>query len=253
MTVVQNLNDSLDDYAVREQAGKDLLDLLSADYFASYVWDDDGRNFARPVFLNMSPENLALYEQYFQYNDPITFKLQPYRRAVSVNEVIDQKDLLNTEFFTDFLDKDGLFHGINIYVYDNGNKNIGDFRIWRGKKKSNFSRSDLKILDMIAPHFRNAMRNIEFAKHLPPTLDLDDICKKLADEYSLTKREREIAVAVLHGKSDRQISSEKNISVATLRTHLRHIFHKVDVGSRAELCGRVVFDHGHESRSQRLT
>ena len=245
LSVIQHLNDSLDDYAIREQAGRDLLDLLSADYFASYVWDDDEDEFGKPVFLNMSPANLELYEKYYQFHDPITFKMQPYRRAVSVNEVIQQPDLINTEFFNDFLAKDGLYYGINIYVYDRGDKNIGDFRIWRSKTRENFDRTDLKMLDLIAPHFRNAMRNIAFAKHLPPSVDLEEIERNFADRYGLTARERDIALAVLEGHPDKVISDQKHISIATLRTHLRHIFEKVGVSSRAELCSRAIFQQNH--------
>ena len=155
-------------------------------------------------YLNMSPQNLRLYEQYYQFHDPITFKMQPYRRAVSVNEVIAQQDLINTEFFNEFLAKDGLYYGINIYVYDKGNRNIGDFRIWRSRKRDNFDRRELEILDMIAPHFRNAMRNILFAKHRIPALDLDEIRSILTEGYLLTPRELDVASAMLEGLPDKK-------------------------------------------------
>ena len=241
LSVIQNLNDSLDDSVIRANAGNDLLDLLSADYFASYIWDEKMETFTQPVFLNMSEENLELYEKYYQFHDPITHKLQSYRRAVSVNEIIEQKDLVNTEFFNDFLKKDGLYYGINIYVYDNGNKNIGDFRIWRSKDKDNFSQNELKILDMIAPHFRNAMRNISFAKHTPPSIDLERIQRNMANEYGLTKRELMVATELLGGRNDKVISKKLYISNATLRTHIQHIYNKVRVNSRAEFCNKVLF------------
>ena len=239
LSVIQHLNDSLDDYAVRERAGRDLLDLLSADYFASYIWDEQASVFSRPVYLNMLRENLKLYEQYYQFHDPITFKMQPYRRAVSVNEVMAQQDLINTEFFNDFLARDGLYYGINIYVYDNGNRNIGDFRVWRSRKRENFDRRELEILDMIAPHFRNAMRNILFAKHRIPALELDEIRKSLCDAYSLTRRELDVATAILEGLPDRKISETLHISMPTLRSHVQHVFGKLDVNSRTEFCSKV--------------
>ena len=242
LSVIQHMNDSLDDHAVRERAGHDLLDLLSADYFASYIWDDERSEFGKPVYINMTRENLALYEKYYQFHDPITYKLQPYRRAVSVNEVMKQEDLIHTEFFNDFLQRDGLYYGINIYVYDKADRNIGDFRIWRSRGRDNFTKRDLKILDLIAPHFRNVMRNISFAKHVPPAVELEEIERWFADEYGLTNRELEITMAILHGHTDRVICDLKNIAAPTLRTHLRHIFEKVGVGSRAELCGKAIFD-----------
>ena len=251
LSVIQHMNDSLDDQAVREQAGRDLLDLLSADYFASYVWDDELSEFAKPVYLNMTRENLELYEKYYQFHDPITHKLQPYRRAVSVNEVMKQEDLINTEFFNDFLQKDGLYYGINIYVYDKGDRNIGDFRIWRSRKRDNFTREELKILDLIAPHFRNVMRNISFAKHVPPALELQEIERWFADEYGLTSRELEITMAILEGHADKVICDMKRIAAPTLRTHLRHIFEKVNVRSRAELCSKAIFNSKQIAQSSR--
>ncbi len=239
LSVIQHLNDSLDDQVIRRRAGRALLDLLQADYFASFVWDEEGGVFDRPVFLNMSPDNLKLYEQYFQFHDPITFKMQPYRRAVSANEVMKQRDLIRTEFFNDFLAVDGLYYGINIYVYDNGNRNIGDFRIWRSRKRENFNRRELQILDMIAPHFRNAMRNILFAKHQIPSLDLEEIRRQLADQFSLTPRELEVACAVLEGGSDKSICRTLHISLPTLRSHIQHLFDKLSVNSRTEFCSKV--------------
>ena len=241
LSVIQHLNDTLDDTSTREQAGHGLLELLSADYFASYIWDDQTHSFVKPVYINMSLDNLSLYEQYYQFHDPITLKMQPYRRAVSVNEVIDQRDLVNTEFFNDFLAKDGLYYGINIYVYDKGNKNIGDFRIWRSHKRDNFGQQELDILDMIAPHFCNAMRNIAFSKHLPPSLDIDDIKKNLADKYHLTRREQDVAITILEGKCDKSICRDLHISLPTLRTHIQHIYSKLAVKKRTEFCNKVLF------------
>jgi DNA-binding NarL/FixJ family response regulator len=244
LSIIQHLNDSLDDKTIREKAGKELLDLLSADYFASYIWDEDTGKFTNPVFLNMSAENLTLYEQYYQFNDPITYKMQNYRRAVSVSEIMSQKELINTEFFNDFLNKDGLYYGINIYVYDNADSNIGDFRVWRSRKRDQFNQDDTKILDLIAPHFRNAMRNISFAKHSPPSLEIEDISRTLIDKHSITKRELDVAIAILQGKPDKTISNELNISMPTLRTHLQHIYKKLAVNSRTEFCSRILF-HNH--------
>lgn len=242
LLVAQGLNDGLDDRPVRERAGRGLLDLLSADHFASYVWDHESRAFARPVCINMEPDNLQQYDSYYQFHDPITYKLQPYRRAVSVNEVMEQRKLIRTEFFNDFLHKDGLYYGINIYVYDTDNNNIGDFRIWRKKHRDNFGRRDLEILDLIAPHFRNAMSNIALARNAPAASVREQVRRRLSDDFGLTRREREIALEVLDGQSDKSICSRKHISMSTLRTHLRHVFDKLDIKSRSELCGRALFE-----------
>ena len=51
----------------------------------------------------------------------------------------------------------------------------------------------------------------------------------------LTTREREIALAVSDGKSNRQVADMYAISEATVKTHLTNIFRKLDVSDRVGL------------------
>jgi RNA polymerase sigma factor (sigma-70 family) len=52
---------------------------------------------------------------------------------------------------------------------------------------------------------------------------------------SLTRREREIALAVGDGKSNRQIAELFEISEPTVKTHLTNIFRKLDLKDRVGL------------------
>lgn len=51
----------------------------------------------------------------------------------------------------------------------------------------------------------------------------------------LTLREQEVLQLVLSGKANRKIAEELFISESTVKTHIRNIFSKYDVSSRAEL------------------
>jgi len=144
---------------MRKEILEDLLCLLESDYVASYIWDKDRKIFDQCVFLNMSPDTIASYNTYYRFHDPITPLLKKRRRATFVCEVMAQEELEKTEFFNDFLIKDGLHHGINVYAYD-GLLNIGDLRVWRVKKRPEFDVREKVILNAVLPHFRNALRNI---------------------------------------------------------------------------------------------
>src|SRR6516164_5180326 len=150
------LAEDLAEHNVREALGHGLLELLQADYYASYVWQDDARRFDHAVYLNMDPKNLANYEAYYQYHDPITFKLQARREATLVTQVMPQRELMRTEFFNDFLARDGLHWGVNAYSFA-GNRNIGDVRIWRGRQRENFDAHTLELLRLIEPAFTGAL------------------------------------------------------------------------------------------------
>ncbi len=122
-----------------------------------YVWDADETRFQSRVSINMSDRNLAAYDSYYQFCDPITPLLQRRRKATGVSEVMPRHRLVRTEFFNDFLARDGLHYGVNYYAYS-ANRNIGDLRIWRGRRKEDFARRDLDILDAVGSAFNNAMR-----------------------------------------------------------------------------------------------
>jgi hypothetical protein len=99
---------------VRERVGCGLLDLLKADYYASYVWDEAANRFGGRVTLNMDDDNLRSYEAFYQYHDPITFALQARRVPTLVAQVMPQRELMRSEFFNDFLARDGLHWGVNV-------------------------------------------------------------------------------------------------------------------------------------------
>lgn len=141
---------------VRERVGYGLLDLLKADHFASFVWDEAARRFGGRVTLNMSDDNLQSYEAYYQFHDPITYALQARRVPTLVTQVMPQRELMRSEFFNDFLARDGLHWGVNAYSYVDG-RNIGDLRIWRGKSRENFDAHTLDLLRLIEPAFTGAL------------------------------------------------------------------------------------------------
>ena len=241
--VIEQFNDQLDDIHIREKAGLGLLDLLRADYFASYISDHRIGVYTKPVFVNMSGENLASYQSYYQYRDPITAKMRSCRRAVSVNEVMDQRKLISTEFFNDFLKKDGLYFGINSFIDFNSHQNVADLRIWRSKAGGNFESQDLRILEVITPHFRNAMCNMAMARDHLEDRGLDAIKRRLVDEYRLTPRELNAAEGILQGNCDKVICASLNVSLPTLRTHIQNIYAKVKVSSRTEFCSALLLNH----------
>lgn len=242
VAVMRALTHAYDDVEMRERVGRHLLDLFDADYYASYVWNIETQIFESRVSLNMDPDNLGRYESYYQYRDPITPLLQQRLRATAVVEVLPQEDLMRTEFFNDFLARDGLHHGMNFYAYD-GRRNIGDIRIWRRRGKDNFDRRDLDLLDAIGPSFTNALKTVgrirasarDFAavRRLPTA-------EELMRRNGLTAREADIALLAATGRTDAEIAEAAAISPATVRTHMRHLFEKTAVNSRTALVARLL-------------
>lgn len=220
------LSEDIAEREVREAIGGHLLELLQADYYASFVWQEASKTFGKAVILNMDPSNVANYDAYFQYHDPITFKLQARREATLVTQVMPQRDLMRTEFFNDFLARDGLHWGVNAYSFV-GNRNIGDVRIWRGRRRENFDAHTLELLRLIEPAFTGALTRAGGGA-------------AAADESSVLKlsvREFEIARMIAGDLSDKEIARRLQVEVSTVRTYLKRIFDKLGVRRRSGVAG----------------
>jgi len=240
LQIAETLSAGRDSKTLRQEIAGDLLELLRADYFASFIWDEDRQLFDKAVFLNMTSENIQRYQDYYHQCDPITPTLQRRRKATLVSEVMPQEDLERTEFFNDFLMRDGLHHGINLYAYD-GNLNIGDLRIWRAKRRPRFGKREAVLLNTLLPFFRNALIHAKTVEGLGArSITLDR--KYMKTRHYLSRRESDIALLVCKGLTDPEIANALGISFSTVRTHLKHLFLKLDVTTRTEMICALLED-----------
>lgn len=222
---------------IRTRVGALMLDLLGAQHYASYVWDDDRRRFDGGTWINMEAGNLARYEAYYQYHDPITPTLQQHRRAVRVSDVMPQNELVRTEFFNDFLARDGLHWGVNLYAWSEG-RNIGDMRIWRDRRRQDFTRDDLELLDLVRPAFVAALRRSGPAEP-EHEASASPASPASGTQALLSARERQIAELAARGLPDKDIARRLGISISTVRTHLDHAFRKLEVNNRMMLVHKL--------------
>lgn len=224
---------------VRTKAGEEILRLLKADYFASYFWDASRTMFGGRVSINMDDSNLQAYDDYYQYRDPITFKLQSLKVPTLVRQVMPQRELERTEFFNDFLKKDGLQYGLNLFAYDN-DINIGDMRVWRSGRREDFSQQSIEVLQMIYPAFARALAR---ARRKQASSSGGAGKGTEAPLLKLSARERQIAAMIAQGLSDKQIAQSLNIEFSTVRTHVAHLFEKLGARNRAQVVA-MLLAHG---------
>ena len=197
----------------------DVIRLLRGDFGASYVWDARKDRFDEAVSFNMERSNLRRYEEWYQFRDPMTFELRARRRATLVDDVIPREILVRTEFYNDFLARDGLHHGVNLFVFD-GDRDLGDFCIWRAQGRPDFCDRDLDLLDALEPHLRRALLR----------------CGGCA---GLTPRESDVAALVARGCTDRDIARILGIGFGTVRTHITNAMSKTGCSNRAELAAAI--------------
>jgi DNA-binding CsgD family transcriptional regulator len=82
----------------------------------------------------------------------------------------------------------------------------------------------------------SSMDAYEVARHALSTV-LDQVA---GTDSPLTPREREVLILIAEGKSDREIGDALFVSRRTAATHVRNLFAKLDVHSRAEAAAWAV-------------
>ena len=212
--------------AMRQELARPLLGLLDADFYASYVWDDDAGCFAHGVSFNVSPVHGQIYEDRFQYDDPLTPVLKARRVPTRVTDVLAQRELLATSFFNEFLRPDGLHWGVNAYAHE-GQRHLGDLRIWRRRGRADFDADDLGLLHLIYPALVRA---------LPERRALAAL---LVESLGLSLREAEVAALAYEGLADKDIARALQIGFTTVRTHLASIFRKLGCEGRTRRTHRL--------------
>lgn len=194
----------------------DVVRLMRADYASSYVWDRKKQQFGEGIGYNIEPDHASKYHRYYQYRDPFTAQLRTRQTATLVEEVAPYRALQRTEFYNDFLLPEGLRHGINLFLFD-GDKDLGDFRLWRAPDSPPFGERERVLLDSLTPFLRRAM------------------IRSHNSLEALSRREREVAFLVAKGCRDREIGALLSISFTTVRTHLRRAMEKKGCANRTEL------------------
>jgi DNA-binding CsgD family transcriptional regulator len=206
---------------IREVIFHDIVELLDADFAASFLWDEATKTSKQGISYQIPDKKMSEYGEHFQYRDPHTAKMRSFRRAVLADEAMRSEDLQRTEFFNEFLTPIGMSSGLNVFLFD-GDKDLGDFRLWRSSDKKPFSEADRLLLDSIAAPIRRA------------------VIRQRAAFEGLTARECDVALLVSRGCRDQDIARVLGISLSTARTHLNHAMDKRNCSNRAELAVSII-------------
>jgi DNA-binding CsgD family transcriptional regulator/uncharacterized membrane protein (DUF485 family) len=78
--------------------------------------------------------------------------------------------------------------------------------------------------------------NMEYKKVKAAVIEIDTVhTAQQAKLRTLSRKERQVLNLILEGKNNQQISDELFISMSTLKSHITHIYRKMEVGRRQEI------------------
>lgn len=209
-----------------------LADLLDAentgycDLFATRDWQG--------YYIRTLSEPDWFGEVLFQWHhqDPITcgftrFSTSP--RPIAASDVLSRRAAARLDLYQHTLRPFGFADTAKLFLP----AAPGEARFFFfDRRRWGLSDRDRELLVLLRPHFV-----IHRKRWSPPSCALD----------ALTSREREVLEALADGDTNAQIARKLWISHHTVRSHVEHIFEKLDVKTRTEAAARVRAAPPHSS------
>jgi DNA-binding CsgD family transcriptional regulator len=186
------------------------------------------------VLRNLEPATDRDYTRHFQQSDPLNPR--HFRHSdlglVCLDEVIDETALLASDYFRSFMAPLGHRHVSDMFFRRDGDI-IAVLTMLRSPALGPFSAGELHQLRALQPFLEYTLNLV----YMPERHRQRDT---IQERYELTTRELDVIELVVSGASNKLIARELSLSLATVKTHLQHIFQKMAVSSRTALSARVL-------------
>jgi len=174
------------------------------------------------------------YLRNFQKLDP----LSPARfagtdtRVACIDEQLSESELLRSAYYRKFMRPLNHRHVADMFLR-RGDDIIAVLTMLRAPELGCFSQRELALMRDLQPFLEYALN----AVYLPRRYRERDSVQQL---YTLTDRELDVVELIVAGASNKLIADELSLSLATVKTHLQHVFKKLGVSSRTGVSARVL-------------
>ncbi|WP_296062658.1 LuxR C-terminal-related transcriptional regulator [uncultured Amphritea sp.] len=176
------------------------------------------------------------YEATYRKMDPLSPERFSHTddRVVTLDSQMSPHLLKQTIYYQEFMVPNNHRYVADMFFRNNG-RIIAALSMLREEEMGNYTADELKLLCKLQPFLEYSLN----AVYLPHR---NAERSSITDKYALTERELDVLELLLSGSSNKEIAGDLGLGLATVKTHLHHIFQKVSVQSRSELVARVLLD-----------
>jgi DNA-binding CsgD family transcriptional regulator len=182
---------------------------------------------------------LGGYLREFLLEDPlIHVALMVPRPVLVVEHHVDRRTVRASRAYHDFHRVYGFEHHLLVRFYGQHIREPGALSMGftRNRRLPEFGVRERRIAELVLPALQGAARRIT-TSHLLPVFERD--AAPLVAERGLTPAETRVLHVLLLGLSNREIAERLGLGIDTVKTHVRRIFRKLSVASRAQALATV--------------
>ncbi|GGK60242.1 helix-turn-helix transcriptional regulator [Amphritea balenae] len=155
-------------------------------------------------------------------------------RVVTLDSQMAPHLLKQTIYFQEFMVPNNHRYVADMFFRHQG-QIIAVLTMLRKEELGDFSTTELTLLNNLQPFLEYSLQSV----YLPQR---GQERQSVSDKYGLTEREIDVVELLLSGVTNKEIAIELSLGLATVKTHLHHIFQKTEVQSRSELVAKVLRD-----------
>lgn len=185
------------------------------------------------VSYNVGAETERLYQTRYSHLDP----MHPSRfedtgvTVVCSDTMMPESEWRQSEFYRQYMAPHHFDHDADVFFRQN-DEIIAVLSLLRDDSIGAFTGDELQLLRHLQPFLEYALNKV----YQPRRFSERDLISR---KYALTARELDVMEVVMDGADTKTMASELNLSLATVKTHLQHIFDKVGVHSTKELISKL--------------
>lgn len=156
--------------------------------------------------------------------------------VVCLEDMMSATSLHKSVYYQEFLKPINIEHVVDMFFRHEG-RIIAVLTMLRDDSLPKFSATELKTLRVTQRFLEYAINTV----YLPERISQR---KSISETYHLTDRELDVLEWIIAGVENKVIAKELVVSLATVKTHLHHIYTKVGVTSRTQLLSKIYSDIG---------
>jgi DNA-binding CsgD family transcriptional regulator len=190
---------------------------------------------------NLAKEDDKLYQNHYMHMDPLHPKLHEKggETVVHMDSIMSPQVVEQLAYYQDFL-KPLDYRYVTDIFFRAKDEIIAVITLLRDEPQGEFTSDELFLLRKLQPFLEYTLNTVYLPKRISERATI-------GERYHLTDRELDVLELIISGASNKVIANKLALGLATVKTHLQHIYHKAGVFPRAGLLSQVISDLKHDS------